>query len=71
MGQNITYAPCSGINSQLLAYFVVEWTEIVDGAKPCSSSRKPTGDLLPLSPRRVLPRFVNPRIGSKPLRFFM
>jgi hypothetical protein len=34
MGQNITYAPCSGINSQLLAYFVVEWTEIVDDAKP-------------------------------------
>jgi hypothetical protein len=31
--------------------------------------RKPTGDLVPFSPRRVLPRFVNPRIGSKPLRF--
>jgi hypothetical protein len=30
---------------------------------------KPTGDLVPFSPRRVLPRFVNPRIGSKPLRF--
>jgi hypothetical protein len=27
--------------------------------------RKPTGDLVPFSPRRVLPRFVNPRIGSK------
>jgi hypothetical protein len=31
--------------------------------------RKPTGDLVPFSPRRVLLRFVNPRIGSKPLRF--
>jgi hypothetical protein len=31
--------------------------------------RKPTGDLVPFSPRRVLPRFVNPRIGSKLLRF--
>jgi hypothetical protein len=31
--------------------------------------RKPTGDLVPFSPRRVLPRFVNPRIGSKPPRF--
>jgi hypothetical protein len=30
---------------------------------------KPTGDLVPFSPRRVLPRFVHPRIGSKPLRF--
>jgi hypothetical protein len=25
--------------------------------------RKPTGDLVPFSPRRVLPIFVNPRIG--------
>jgi hypothetical protein len=31
--------------------------------------RKPTSDLVPFSPRRVLPRFVNPRIGSKLLRF--
>jgi hypothetical protein len=31
--------------------------------------RKPTGDLVPFSPRRVLPRFVNPRIGSKLLGF--
>jgi hypothetical protein len=31
--------------------------------------RKPTGDLVPFSPRRILPRFFNPRIGSKPLRF--
>jgi hypothetical protein len=31
--------------------------------------REPTGDLVPFSPRRVLPRFVNPRIGSKPPRF--
>jgi hypothetical protein len=31
--------------------------------------RKPTSDLVPFSPRRVLPRFVNLRIGSKPLRF--
>jgi hypothetical protein len=31
--------------------------------------RKPTGDLVPFSPRRVLSRFVNPGIGSKPLRF--
>jgi hypothetical protein len=31
--------------------------------------RKPTGDLVPFSPRRVLYRFVNPRIGSKPPRF--
>jgi hypothetical protein len=30
--------------------------------------RKPTSDLVPFSPRRVLPRFVNPRIGSKLLR---
>jgi hypothetical protein len=30
--------------------------------------RKPTGDLVPFSPKRVLPRFVNPRIGSKLLR---
>ena len=27
--------------------------------------RKPTGDLVPFSPRRVLPIFINPRIGSK------
>jgi hypothetical protein len=27
------------------------------------------GDLVPFSPRRVLPRFVNPRIGSKLLGF--
>jgi hypothetical protein len=26
---------------------------------------KPTGDLVPFSPRRVLPSFVNPRIGRK------
>jgi hypothetical protein len=31
--------------------------------------RKPTGDLVPFSPRRVLPRFVNPRIGRKLLGF--
>jgi hypothetical protein len=31
--------------------------------------RKPTGDLVPFSPRRVLPKFVNPRIERKPLRF--
>jgi hypothetical protein len=31
--------------------------------------RKPTGDLVPFSPRRVLPRFDNPRIGSKLLGF--
>jgi hypothetical protein len=31
--------------------------------------RKPTGDLVPFSPRRVLPRFVNPRTGSKLLGF--
>jgi hypothetical protein len=31
--------------------------------------RKPTGDLVPFSPRRVLSRFVNPRIGSKLLGF--
>jgi hypothetical protein len=31
--------------------------------------RKPTGDLVPFSPRRVLPRFVNPRMGSKLLGF--
>jgi hypothetical protein len=31
--------------------------------------RKPTGDLVPFSARRVLPRFVNPRIGSKLLGF--
>jgi hypothetical protein len=30
--------------------------------------RNPTGDLVPFSPRTVLPRFVNPRIGSKLLR---
>jgi hypothetical protein len=30
---------------------------------------KPTGDLVPFSPRMVLPRFVNPRIGSKLLGF--
>jgi hypothetical protein len=28
MGQNITYAPCSAIKSQVLADFVSEWTEI-------------------------------------------
>jgi hypothetical protein len=31
--------------------------------------RMPTGDLVPFSPRRVFPRFVNPRIGSKLLGF--
>jgi hypothetical protein len=31
--------------------------------------RKPTGDLVPFSLRRVLPKFVNPRIGSKLLGF--
>jgi hypothetical protein len=31
--------------------------------------RKPMGDLVPFSPRRVLPRFVNPRIRSKLLGF--
>jgi hypothetical protein len=30
---------------------------------------KTTGDLVPFSPRRVLPRFVNLRIERKPLRF--
>jgi hypothetical protein len=30
---------------------------------------KPTGDLVPFSLRRVLPRFVNPRIRSKLLGF--
>jgi hypothetical protein len=30
--------------------------------------RKPTVDLVPFLPRRVLPRFVNPRIESKLLR---
>jgi hypothetical protein len=30
---------------------------------------KPTSDLVPFSPRRVLPRFVNPRIGNKLPRF--
>jgi hypothetical protein len=29
---------------------------------------KTTGYLVPFSPRRVLPRFVNPSIGSKLLR---
>jgi hypothetical protein len=29
---------------------------------------KPTVGLVPFSPRRVLPRFVNPRIGSQLLR---
>jgi hypothetical protein len=33
--------------------------------------RNPTDDLVPFSPRRVLPRFVNPRIGSKLLEFFI
>jgi hypothetical protein len=33
--------------------------------------RKLTGDLVPFSPRRVLPRFVNPRIKSKLLGFFI
>jgi hypothetical protein len=28
MGQNILYAPCSAIKSQVLADFVAEWTEI-------------------------------------------
>jgi ribonuclease HI len=28
MGQNISYAPCSAIKSQVLADFVIEWTEI-------------------------------------------
>jgi hypothetical protein len=31
--------------------------------------REPTSDLVPFSPRRVLPRFVNPRIKSKLLGF--
>jgi hypothetical protein len=31
--------------------------------------RKATDDLVPFSPRRVLPRFVNPRIGRKLLGF--
>jgi hypothetical protein len=31
--------------------------------------RKPMGDLVPFSPRRVLPRFVNPTIRSKLLGF--
>jgi hypothetical protein len=30
---------------------------------------KPTGDLVPFSPRRVLTRFFNPRIVSKLLGF--
>jgi hypothetical protein len=32
---------------------------------------KPMSDLVPFSSRRVLPRFVNPRIGSKLPEFFM
>jgi hypothetical protein len=28
MGQNITYAPCSTIKSQVIADFVAEWTEM-------------------------------------------
>jgi hypothetical protein len=28
MGQNISYAPCSAIKSQVLADFIAEWTEI-------------------------------------------
>jgi hypothetical protein len=28
MGQNITYAPCSAIKSQVLTDFVAEWTEM-------------------------------------------
>jgi hypothetical protein len=28
MGQNISYAPCSAIKSQVLADFVAEWIEI-------------------------------------------
>jgi hypothetical protein len=28
MGQNITYAPCSAIKSQVLADFVAEWTKM-------------------------------------------
>jgi hypothetical protein len=31
--------------------------------------RKPTGDLVLFSPTRVLPRFVNPRIGNKLIGF--
>jgi hypothetical protein len=30
---------------------------------------RPMGDLVPFSPRRVLPRFVNPMIGRKLLGF--
>jgi hypothetical protein len=41
---------------------------VVDGSKPCSSSPQAYG-WLAFSPRRVLPRFVNPRIGNKPPRF--
>jgi hypothetical protein len=41
---------------------------LVDDANRAQVHRKPTGDLVPFSPRRVLPRFVNPRIGSKLLR---
>jgi hypothetical protein len=41
----------------------------VDGSKPAQVHRKPTSDLVPFSLRKVLPRFVNPRIGRKPLRF--
>jgi hypothetical protein len=33
--------------------------------------RKPTGDLVPFSPRRVLPIFVNPRIRRKLLGFLI
>jgi hypothetical protein len=37
----------------------------VDGSKPCSSSPQAYRLLSAFSPRRVLPRFVNPRIRSK------
>jgi hypothetical protein len=45
----------------------VEWVLMVQNR--AQVHRKPTGDLVPFSPRRVLPRFVNPRIRSKLLGF--
>jgi hypothetical protein len=47
-----------------------EWRRRLLTVQNCAQvHRKPTGDLVPISPRRVLPRFVNPRIGSKLLGF--
>jgi hypothetical protein len=52
-----------------IGYVVLIKPGSVDGSKPCSSSPQAYGDLVPFSPRRVLLRFVNPRIGSKLLGF--